>query len=372
MRCNSNKYSVIVSLDVHEKNTYLYAVDINTGEVLSQKNIIGNISKVIQTLDNLKISNKSVILYEAGSCGYAPYRKLTKNGYDCQIIAPSSIPKRNKLIKSDKTDAISNLSYFQAGVLQMVSIPSGELEDAREMLRHRYNLVWQITKEKQKVQSLVKRKGYSFTEGRSSWSRRHLTWLKNVELKAHSRSVLNMMLDKIDQLNSQVVQIDEILNEIISQSEEVKDVFKRLQYLPGIGFLTAATLVLEIGDLNRFAHPSAFMNYVGLIPGKLSSGTIDPALKITKAGNRYLRYVLVQAASSYRDRRRLHPKSKIVKMPEDIRSVIERCQNRLLKRYKHLIKNGKNSNKAKVAVARELCGFIWEIVTNNKTCISFC
>jgi len=120
------------------------------------------------------------------------------------------------------------------------------------------------------------------------------------------------------------------------------------------------TLILEGNDLGRFSRAGKFMSYTGLIPKKESSGTKDPSRKITKAGNSFLRLAIVGAAKFYRDRRYLISEKKLNEIEKPVRDLIIRCQNRLHTRYRYLCNKGVHSNKAKVAVARELSGFIWE------------
>ena len=104
------------------------------------------------------------------------------------------------------------------------------------------------------------------------------------------------------------------------------------------------------------------MKYTGLIPGKYASGGKDPALKITKAGNKYLRTALVGIAKHYNDRRLLISKNKLSCYAEPLREFVMRCQERLYNRYKYLKAKGKHTNKARVALAREMCGYVWELI----------
>jgi transposase len=103
------------------------------------------------------------------------------------------------------------------------------------------------------------------------------------------------------------------------------------------------------------------MSYLGLVPRKNSSAGKDPALSITKAGNAYLRYVAVCAAGFYSDRRLIQTEAALKNLQQPLADLIRKTQDRLCARYQQLRRNKKNSNKAKVAVARELCAFMWEL-----------
>jgi transposase len=72
------------------------------------------VDDTIAVLQKLKLPPKSTqVIYEAGALGYHPYWRLQEEGYDCLIIAPSSIPQNNRCHKSDKADARDNLKYHR-------------------------------------------------------------------------------------------------------------------------------------------------------------------------------------------------------------------------------------------------------------------
>jgi transposase len=135
-----------------------------------------------------------------------------------------------------------------------------------------------------------------------------------------------------------------------------------LQSLRGVGVITAVTLVAELGDLGRFPTPRPLMAYVGLVPSEHSSGGSQRRGRITKAGNSHARHVLVQAAWHYR-----HPPTltkalakRQAGQPEAVTDVARRAQERLHARYRKLA-GRKGSQKAVIAVARELAGFVWAL-----------
>jgi transposase len=353
---------IVVSCDVHTQNTYIFGVDTRSGEIKMEHNVFGGIQEVCRAVSKIGRKEDMIILYEAGCFGFSFYRKLTEAGYSCKIIAPNSIPRINGP-KTDRDDAIRNFDYFCAGLLRFVWIPSKTAESARECLRYRYQLVWERTGEKQKVQAMLKRQGVIFTETKKPWSKKHYAWLKIVVLPAEVRIVLDMRRKKIERLNEDIDELDIKLRALMDGNANYRRLYEAYLKMTGIGPLGAVTWVLEGHDLNRFARPSNLMSYLGLVPKKNSSGGKDPALRITKAGNAYLRYVTICAARCYGDRRLTQKTEDIVKYPKPIGDLVKRSQDRLCNRYLHLRQNKKNGNKAKVAVARELCGFIWEMAT---------
>ena len=131
------------------------------------------------------------------------------------------------------------------------------------------------------------------------------------------------------------------------------------------GFQLVASMVVasELGDITRFKHPRQLMSYLGLVPSEASSGSTRKQGAITKCGNSHVRWMLVEVASSYR----YAPKvSKGLSIRQEglsgpIKALSWKAQKRLHKRYVRLTMRRLHHNKVKVAIARELCAFIWEL-----------
>lgn len=357
---NVAEYPIIVSCDAHSESTYVFAVDIRTGEIKMDRNIIGGVHNVAKAVMKVGCKRDTVVLYEAGPLGYSLYRKLADQRYACKIIAPNSIPNRHGK-KSDRQDAIGNFNFYCSGLLRFISIPEPIIESARECLRYRFNLVWERTTEKQKVQAMLKRNSAVFTGTKSAWTRKHYAWLETVELPVETRMVLDMQLSRIKNHDTSIEQLDKQLLKVIAEHPHLSRLYNAYSAITGIGKVGAMTWVFEGNDLQRFAHPHNLMSYLGLVPRKNSSAGKDPALSITKTGNTYLRYVTVNAAKCYTDRRLTQREADMKTFPVPVADLIRRSQDRLCNRYQQLRKNKKNGNKAKVAVARELCAFIWEL-----------
>lgn len=356
---------IVCSIDIHDNSSYLYTIDTTTGEIITDCNIVGKVSVLVNYIEKhySSFKEKLVILYEAGSLGFSPYRSLTKAGYNCRIIAPSSIPRHSKRQKTDRRDAIENLNHFAAGSLRFVSVPDEHDEQARECLRYRQELQHRITRQKQRILSFLKRNGCEFTGTKTNWTQKHINYLQSVSLPDIVRGLLNIELDHLNYYEEQLRKMDRMLDDFFQNNSEHRQLSELYQCLAGIGRIGAMTLVLEVGDLSRFSHPAALMNFLGVVPKKYASGSSDPAMHITKAGNKYARITLVTASKSYGDRRLLCKKKFISQLPPPLQLFINRMQNRLVSRYAHLRQKGKAGNKAKCAVARELCAFLWELVT---------
>ena len=133
--------------------------------------------------------------------------------------------------------------------------------------------------------------------------------------------------------------------------------------------VAAIILLAEVVDFQRFRRPRELMAYLGLVPSEYSSGETQRRGALTKAGNSHARRVLVEAAWHYRHRptigRALANRSQ--GQPDEIVSHAWRAQQRLHRRYRHLLGHGKRTPVAVAAVARELVGFIWAAMTRHES-----
>ena len=125
-----------------------------------------------------------------------------------------------------------------------------------------------------------------------------------------------------------------------------------------VGPVVAATIIAEVGDFSRFAHPRQLMAYFGLAPGEHSSGGTVRPRGITKAGSSIARTVLCEAAWNYRTTPKVGQwmKERCPPVPQDIVALAWKAQLRLHKTYSRLTARGKRSVVATAAVARELLG----------------
>jgi transposase len=143
----------------------------------------------------------------------------------------------------------------------------------------------------------------------------------------------------------------------------MEPLIRALMTLRGVQFITAATLLAEVGDLRRFRHPKQLMSFLGLVPSEYSSGSSRHLGAITKCGNAHVRRVLIEAAWTYRYPARLSRELQIRQQgqPKAVRDIAWRAQLRLCARYRRMQARGLHQNKTCIAIARELTGFIWDV-----------
>ena len=128
-------------------------------------------------------------------------------------------------------------------------------------------------------------------------------------------------------------------------------------------------MIVETGDFERFAKGNVYAAYLGLAPGERSSSNNINRLGITKAGNRHLRQLLIEAAGGICKGSVGH-KSKDLRQRQngntaDVIAYADKANTRLRSRYYKFIRHGKKRNVAVAAIARELACFIWGMMTDH-------
>jgi len=200
-------------------------------------------------------------------------------------------------------------------------------------------------------------------QGASRWTVAHMHWVatQTFEREADMR-VLTDYSHEVGRLIDRVKTHTQSIEELIP-TLECYPLILALQAFRGIKTLVATWIAIEIGDFRRFPTPKHFMSFLGVTPSEVSTGDNRRLGAITKAGNIRLRSILMQSAWAYRYRPRVEGtlKRRNELTSQEVQDIAWRAQKRLHQKFRHMIARGKPKNKALVAVARELAGFIWDV-----------
>ena len=284
--------------------------------------------------------------YEAGPTGYGLYRLIKSLGHACIVVAPSLIPaKPGDRIKTNRRDAENLARLLRAGELTAVWVPDDRHEAMRDLSRARETAIDDLKRKRQQISSLLLRLGLHYP-GLKTWGRAHRSWLA---------------AQKITHREQRIV-FEAAIREALPDWS-LADLVTALQAMRGIDMIAAVTILAEIGDLQRFASPRELMGYLGLVPSERSTGDHVQRGGITKSGNRRARRMLVEASWSYRHPPRIgrEKQAKVDAAPDVVREIAWKAQTRLSGRFRALVKKNKRPTIVAVAIARELCGFIWAI-----------
>lgn len=354
-----------VGLDTHKQTiSVVLAENDRAGEVRYVGKIANRPEAVARLVRRLaKQHAKLRFSYEAGPCGYGLCRQIVALGHDCVIAAPALIPRRpGDRVKTDRRDGAALAKNDRAGELVQVWVPEPADEAMRDLVRARQAAVETMGQQRQRLLSFLLRQGRIY-EGKKHWTKAHRHWLAGLAFDAPAHRVV--FQEAIEAIGEAEARRDRLTQQVeaLLPGWRWHAVVLALQAMRGVALVTAATLVAEIGDFRRFAHPRQLMAYLGLVPSENSSGPRVRRGAITKAGNARVRRVLDEAAWSYRHGPRVGAAlaARRAALPKRVRDIAWKAQLRLTARWRHLLAKGKKPPVAVTAIAREMVGFLWAI-----------
>jgi transposase len=357
-----------LGLDVHKDSTTIAIAEPGPkGEIRlfgTVSSDIDRLEKALRRIGKAHPNARLQVAYEAGPCGFVIARRLKQLKIPCLVAAPSLIPKKpGSPFKTDKRDARALARLLRAGDLTAVYVPEATDEAIRDLCRSRTDAIDDHRRCKYRLKAFLLRHGYRY-QGKANWSQPHLRYLRELVLPHPAMKViLEEYLQGIDAAHQRVQRIEASMLDLL-QSWRLKPAVEALMAFRGFQLVAAMITVSELGDIHRFEHPRQLMTYLGLVPTESSSGPRQRLGGISRCGNGHQRWLLTECAEHYA----IPPKvSKELSrrqegQPEEVKALSWKAQNRLHLRFNRLLARRLNRNKAKVAIARELCGFIWALL----------
>lgn len=286
--------------------------------------------------------------YEAGFCGYWIHDKLVSFGIRSIVVNPADIPTTDKerVQKEDKRDSRKIARSLSNGTLIPIYVPSIQTQRDRSLLRTRAMLVKDLAKYKNRIKSFLYFYGIniddSFSNHQSHWSNRFIMWLESIEMDGGSgKEALRVLISECKNLRTSILKISKQIRNL-SNTETYQKQVTLLKSVPGVGLLTAMTILTELESIDRFNNIDKICGYIGLVPSTKSSGEKERTGDITPRGHSVLRTAIIESSWT-----------------------AIRNDPSLMKSYLSYIKR-MESNKAIIKIAKKLLSRIRFVLLNQK------
>lgn len=348
-KLNFNGQNIYVGFDVHLKSWKVTVMTDNL--IIKTFSQTPSPDALYQYLNNNFPGAAYHSAYEAGFCGYWIHNKLVSLGINSIVVNPADIPTtdKEKVQKEDSRDSRKIARSLRSGELVAIHVPSLKTLEDRTLLRTRALLVKDLTRYKNRIKSFLYFHGIEFPQQFSKpdthWSRRFILWLESITMLEKSGKIaLNALITGSKNIRASILQINREIR-LLSQTPVYKGQEKLLRSVPGIGLLTAMTLLTELETMNRFSNIDRLCGFIGLVPSTRSSGEKDKVGDITPRGHHVLRNALIESAW-----------------------VAVRIDPALMKSYHEYCKR-MEPNKAIIRIAKKLLSRIRFVLKNNQTYI---
>jgi len=325
-----------IGLDVHKHYLIALGVDEDLNVILPARRV--ELSHLESWMKKTLTKQDEVVL-EMTTNTWQLYDELCAYAGSVLVVHPPHVALITRSqVMNDKIAASILARLLAKGLLVGVWVPPQEIRELRGLVAQRKKMTGLATQAKNRLQAVLQRhhlvppKGNLFQQGQSAW------WL-SLPLGKLEKLNLQSDLETLQFAEGQRERLTALMEEITSQEEQIT----RLLQIPGFGVVTAVTVWAAIGEIQRFADPQHLVGYAGLGTRVHDSGMTTHTGRITKAGRRDLRLVLIEAAQVAAN---THPHWK---------AELARLQPRL------------GRNKAIVAIARKLLVTVWYILAQHKT-----
>jgi transposase len=353
-----------VGLDVHKDSIQMAVLDSRKKEPIAAKGLSNRASRIVKELAGCQAKGKVQIAYEAGCLGYTLYRELTGFGFDCRVIPPNTVFHGGEgVVKTDSRDAVDIAWMLRRNEGESIAIPEKEDEAVRDVIRCRGDLMENLKGMKQRLLKFLLRKGVNYETDRY-WTGKHYQWLVGLKFEdGMEQLTLEEYREEIRRLEEKIGRLDKKIEEA-AKCERYAERVRKLRAFRGIDYLTALSLVCEVGDYHRFPTAEAFMSYLGLVPRAYSSGKKRKQGGITKSGNGHLRKLLTESSWHYARPNKVSKRLEQRREGTDEQTIryADKAMKRLHEKYTRMVFKGKLKQTAIIAVARELAGFIWGVM----------
>lgn len=324
---NNEKF---IGVDLHKKYLTVSVMD-EGGDIKDQLNIDNDKEAIVHFF---KQYPQSKVAVESTFNWYPFFDTVEPLVQEIHLANPARTKAiASAKIKTDKIDSSILAHLLRTDLLAESYIAPLEIRYWRETVRGRFALVKTQTYLKNLIHAILFKNGISH-DFSDLFSAQGIAFLKDLPLAEPYQQNLDALLAILSETQKQIKKFSKIIQEKVKLDQSCQ----LLVTIPGIGSCAAALIKAEIGSIERFVSDDKLCSYAGLISSIHSSGGKTFYGHITKAGSRWLRWILVEAVQTLTK------------------------SNTALGRYYRRLNKRKGKNVAKVATARKLCSIIWHVL----------
>ncbi|WP_080503439.1 IS110 family transposase [Halococcus thailandensis] len=323
-----------VGVDVHKTKSQVAVIDDN-GEIEEEVRVKNaNLDEIAQ-----KYAGGEAAL-EATSNYFTIYDTLDEY-LDVTLANPLKANwLANQKQKNDRVDAKKLARFLRMDEVPESYVPPEELRKYRALARGRKKLTNKKNDFQNEVHALLDQQGITHTG--SLWSDEGREFLAELTLEEPWQFLLDQWLEAIDEFDMKITRSQRKIETIAKELEEM-DI---LTSVPGIAAYSGLMIYGEIGEIDRFDRANELVSYAGLDPVVRESGDSRTEGSISKQCNKYLRWILGQAA----------------------KTAVHNCKDPYLSEFYWRLRDGKNkpAKVALVATARKLLVSLYHMLTNEE------
>lgn len=325
-----------IGLDVHKRFIEVCILDESGKPIFRGKT--GCLREEIQKFAQAKLKRTDRVALEATTNTWPVVEILRPLVSQVVVGNPLKIKAiAEAKVKTDKVDAEVLAQLLRCDYLPAVWQPDDQTRQMRAWTTHRGALMTQRARLKNQIHGLLGRLLIQ-SPHKLLWTKKGLAWLKEVELPAHERTVVDSQLRQLAAVEQELTTLDESLATLARNEPRVP----LLMTIPGVNYVVAIGLLAALGDISRFRDGDQAAAYLGLAPSTRQSGDHCYHGHITKRGRSQVRGLLTQSAQH------------ASRHPGPIGAFFRRLAKR------------KNRSVAIVAVARKLVTIAFLMLKNNE------
>lgn len=286
-----SKVTVYVGLDYHKDSIQVCIMD-RDGKILANRKC-ENCSHAVAAFVGRYGQDVHAAVEACGGSADLADELATRQGWIINLAHTGYVARMKQTPdKTDWADARVIADLVRVGYLPKVWLAPEDVRQLRTLTRYRMQLVNQRRDVKLRVSALL-REARVVEPKLRRWGPSWRKWLETaVSLGSEARWVMDRQIEEFQRLEKAIAAVEKRLAEVTAEDPVIGELLK----LSGVGPVTAWTLRAEIGRFDRFNTGKQMARYCGLSPRNASSGTRQADAGLIKAGNEYLRAVIVEAA----------------------------------------------------------------------------